>query len=363
MTGRFFLLLLLLAVVLFHAGIGVEASLDYSIVGYSPEDLDSEEQLFNLFESWLHKHEKSYESVLEMHHRFTIFKDNLRYINSHIVQHKTSHWLGLNNLADLTHEEFKARYFGILPPGVKRLRRTENFMYANVHAPASLDWRAKGAVTPVKDQGNCGIGSVEGINAIKTGHLISLSEQQLVDCDDNDGVAMVGSWITHSVTSWKTVGLTQKLTIHTRAQMTPIVVSINSYQGIPMNNETVLLQAASNQSISVSIEASGRDFQLYAGGVFTGSCGRDLDHGVLAVGYAASSGLEYWIIKNSWGTGWGQKGYIFMERLGAKNLNGICGINMDPSYPIKTGPNPHSDAYALPSRLAGHQEASSWAFF
>ncbi len=87
--------------------------------------------------------------------------------------------------------------------------------------------------------------------------------------------------------------------------------------------------------------------------MFTGSCGRDLDHGFLVVGYAASSGLEYWIIKNSWGTGWGQKGYIFMERLGAKNLNGICGINMDPSYPIKTGPNPHSDAYALPSRLAG----------
>ncbi len=152
----FFLLLLLLAVVLFHAGIGVEASLDYSIVGYSPEDLDSEEQLFILFESWLHKHEKSYESVLEMHHRFTIFKDNLRYINSHNLQQKTSDWLGLNNLADLTNEEFKARYFGILPPRVKRLRRTENFMYANVDAPSSLDWRAKGAVTPVKDQGNCG---------------------------------------------------------------------------------------------------------------------------------------------------------------------------------------------------------------
>ncbi|CAK9196942.1 unnamed protein product [Sphagnum troendelagicum] len=348
MAGKFFLLLLLLAVVLFHAGIGVEASLDYPIVGYSPEDLDSEEQLFNLFESWLHKHEKSYESVLEMHHRFTIFKDNLRYINSHNVQHKTSHWLGLNNLADLTHEEFKARYFGILPPRVKRLRRTENFLYANVHAPASLHWRAKGAVTPVKDQGNCGIGSVEGINAIKTGHLISLSEQQLVDCDDNDG-GCDGGLMDNAFSYIRENG--------------GIVVSINSYQDMPMNNETALLQAASKQSISVSIEASGRDFQLYAGGVLTGSCGRDLDHGVLVVGYAASSGLEYWIVKNSWGTGWGQKGYVFMERLGAKNLNGICGINMDPSYPIKTGPNPHSDAYALPSRLAGHQKACSWAFF
>jgi xylem cysteine proteinase len=93
MAGKSFLLLLLLAVVFLHAGIGVEASLDHSIVGYAPEDLNSEEQLLNLFESWLHKHEKSYESVLEMHHRFTIFKDNLRYINSHNMQQKTSYWL------------------------------------------------------------------------------------------------------------------------------------------------------------------------------------------------------------------------------------------------------------------------------
>jgi xylem cysteine proteinase len=156
MAGKSFHLLLLLAVVLVHVGIGVEASLDHSIVGYAPEDLSSEEQLLNLFESWLHKHEKSYESILEMHHRFTIFKDNLRYINSHNMQQNTSYWLGLNNLADLTYEEFKARYFGIVPPRVKRLPRTENFKYANVHAPPSFDWRARGAVTPVKDQKQCG---------------------------------------------------------------------------------------------------------------------------------------------------------------------------------------------------------------
>ncbi|CAK9861730.1 unnamed protein product, partial [Sphagnum jensenii] len=355
MAGKFFLLLLLLAVVLFHAGIGVEASLDHSIVGYSPEDLDSEDQLFNLFESWLHKHEKSYDSVLEMDHRFTIFKDNLRYINSHNLQQKTSYWLGLNSLADLTNEEFKARYFGILPPRVKRLRKTENFMYANVRAPASLDWRAKGAVTPVKNQEECGscwafsaIGAVEGINAIETRHLISLSEQQLVDCDNinDDGcggglmdnafmyIIQNGGVDTEADYPYKGTGDT--------CQRNKIVVSIDRYEDVPINNETALLQAASMQPISVAIEASGQDFQLYAGGVFTGSCGTDLDHGVVVVGYGASSGLKYWIVKNSWGTGWGQKGYILMERLGTQNPNGLCGINMGPSYPIKTGPKPHS---------------------
>jgi hypothetical protein len=93
-------------------------------------------------------------------------------------------------------------------------------------------------------------------------------------------------------------------------------------------------------------------------GVLTGPCGTELDHGVLVVGYGSSWGLDYWIVKNSWGAGWGQNGYIFMERLGSNNRNGLCGINMNPSYPIKTGPNPPS---THSSRLGGHQEASSWA--
>jgi hypothetical protein len=93
-------------------------------------------------------------------------------------------------------------------------------------------------------------------------------------------------------------------------------------------------------------------------GVFTGPCGKKLNHGVLVVGYGSSSGLDYWIVKNSWSTGWGENGYILMERLGSNNSNGLCGINMHPLYPIKTGPNPCS---ANSSRLGGHQEASSWA--
>ncbi|KAM7500738.1 hypothetical protein LguiA_025152 [Lonicera macranthoides] len=108
---------------------------------------------------------------------------------------------------------------------------------------------------------------------------------------------------------------------------------INGYEKVPANNEIALLKAVANQPISVSIDASGYAFQLYSSGAFTGECGTDLDHGVTAVGYGTTSdGTKYWLVKNSWGTSWGDSGYIMMERdVAAKE--GLCGIAMDSSYP------------------------------
>jgi xylem cysteine proteinase len=113
-------------------------------------------------------------------------------------------------------------------------------------------------------------------------------------------------------------------------------ITISGYEDVPRNNEQALLKALAHQPLSVAIEASGRNFQFYRGGVFDGPCGTDLDHGVAAVGYGTEKkGHDYIIVKNSWGPHWGEKGYIRMKR-GAGKRQGLCGINKMASYPTKT---------------------------
>lgn len=166
---------------------------EFSIVGYSPDDLTCIDKLINLFESWIEKHGKMYESIEEKVQRFEIFKENLEHINERNKNVK-NYWLGLNEFADLRHEDFKEKYLGLKNiKGEKREASSseEEFSYRDfVEVPKSVDWRKKGAVTPVKNQGSCGscwafstVAAVEGINQIVTGNLTSLSEQELIDCD------------------------------------------------------------------------------------------------------------------------------------------------------------------------------------
>ena len=126
------------------------------------------------------------------------------------------------------------------------------------------------------------------------------------------------------------------------------VVTIDSYEDVPVNDEKALMSAVAHQPVSVAIEGGGRAFQLYRSGVFTGRCGTDLDHGVVAVGYGTDKGKDYWIVRNSWGPNWGESGYVKMER----NINattGKCGIAMEASYPVKNGPNPPNPGPSPPS--------------
>ncbi|KAI7739280.1 hypothetical protein M8C21_017510 [Ambrosia artemisiifolia] len=115
------------------------------------------------------------------------------------------------------------------------------------------------------------------------------------------------------------------------------IVSLDGYEDVPPENEKALMKAVAHQPVSVGIEASGRAFQLYSSGVLTGSCGTNLDHGVVVVGYGSENGKDYWIVRNSWGPNWGEDGYIRMERNKVDTRAGMCGITMMASYPVKYG--------------------------
>ncbi|CAL5375128.1 unnamed protein product [Camellia sinensis] len=175
-----------------------------------------------------------------------------------------------------------------------------------------------------------------------------MSEQELVDCDNKENAGCNGGLMDLAFEFIKQKGgiTTEENYPYNAADRTCDVskenypvVSIDGHENVPANDEDALMKAAANQPISVAIDTGGSDFQFYSEGVFTGGCGTELDHGVAIVGYGTTlDGTKYWIVKNSWGTEWGEKGYIRMQRA-ISDKEGLCGIAMEASYPIKSSSN------------------------
>uniref|UniRef100_A0ACD5TL50 Uncharacterized protein n=1 Tax=Avena sativa TaxID=4498 RepID=A0ACD5TL50_AVESA len=322
----------------------------------------TEAQVRAMYDRWLARHGRSHNAVGEHDRRLRAFWNNLKIVDAHnrnADAGASGFRLGMNRFADLTNDEFRAAYLGAAAHG-RHAVVGERYRHDGVEAlPEYVDWREKGAVAPVKNQGHCGscwafsaVGAVEGVNKIVTGELVTLSEQELVECARNgqnsgcnggmmedafDFIARNGGIDTEE--DYPYTGKDSGRCDHAKRSRT--VVSIDGFESVPENDELSLKKAVAHQPVSVGIEAGGPEFQLYESGVFTGRCGTELDHGVVAVGYGTTDdGKDYWIVRNSWGPSWGEGGYIRMERNVTAARTGKCGIAMMASYPVKTGPNP-----------------------
>jgi KDEL-tailed cysteine endopeptidase len=313
--------------------------------------LDGSDYEFERFKHFRSLFLKDYKTIEEEVNRFRIFRENLRIIDSHNSVLGQNFTMGVNQFTDLTPEEFKTVYASGLKTSVG-LYGCKSFSSSASGAPSAIDWRTLGAVTSVKDQGQCGscwtfsaTGAIEGAWAISTGKLVDLSEEQLVECATGvsygshgcSGGQMDGAFkyvIEHGQCSLSAYPYTSGTGKSGTCQKCSAVAHISTCSDVKPNDQLSLKAAVAQQPVAIAIEADTRYFQSYSSGVLTSSsCGTNLDHGVLIVGYGEENGQKYWLVKNSWSTTWGDNGYVKIARSESTNDAGICGIAMQPSFP------------------------------
>ncbi|NXI43264.1 CATS protein, partial [Galbula dea] len=299
---------------------------------------------------WKKTYGKEYPHEQEEGSRRLTWEQNLRLVTLHNLEHSLglhSYELGMNHLADMTSEEVAALLTGLsAAPGPKGVSSYRPQPVREL--PDTVDWREKGCVTEVKNQGACGscwafsaVGALECQVKLKTGKLVSLSAQNLVDCSmmygnkgcsggfmtsafqyiiDNEGIDSDESY------PYTAQNGTCQYNASTRA------ATCSRYVELPYGDEAALKDAvATIGPVSVAIDATQPTFFLYRSGVYDDPrCTQEVNHGVVAIGYGTLGDKDYWLVKNSWGVTFGDQGYVRMVR----NRGNHCGIASYPSYPL-----------------------------
>jgi C1A family cysteine protease len=320
-----------------------QASIDKQTLSFIQGNSNHEWSLFGHF---VEEFERVYDNFEEFSERFQIFRDNLKFIVKHNNEQNNS-TLGLSRFSDMTHDEYQHFVSQSGYNNNKWKLKCSSYDGDGRDVEREIDWREQGVVNEPRDQGNAGTcwafsttTSVESAHAIKTGNLYDLSEQQLVDCDrrssGTNGGEMSFGMIYLIGNGGQCLESSYPYTAtDTQCHDCKVAVTISDCYKIEEGNELAMKEILNQQPISVAIDASSREFQHYNSGViYSSSCYKELNHGVAVVGYGTENNQKYWIVKNSWGTGYGEDGYVLIGRSDtSNNKNSVCGIAMDSSYP------------------------------
>ena len=310
------------------------------------------DELVAVFAQWKREHTRTYASAAEEAQRFANFK-----VHVALAGQKPRY----NGLADLSVEEFETKYKGC---GRAPVRSEADAVWTPTSeearaVPESFDWRTKGMVTPVKNQAQCGscwsfstTGSIESAWAIAGHPLVSLSEQDLVSCDNKDGNdGCGGGWPYRAVdyiakngiateASYPYVSGTGKVPACTKEGHVKADAAVTGHYNVASNESAMAAYVTSHGPLSITVDAMTQLWWPYTGGIMKGCCNKANDHAVLIVGFGVDAGTKYWTIKNSWDTTWGEKGYLRLERDSDQ-----CGIKTDPMFPLMQGvPGPPTPA-------------------
>ncbi|XP_051223828.1 ervatamin-B [Lolium perenne] len=347
-----------LALLLCLASLLQQASLIAANPPHEPPPDDSREK----FAKWATKYAKTYPSHEEEEKRFGIFKDNTNQIGAFRAQTSTTVVVGgfgpqtittvrvgMNRFGDLQADEFAQQFTGFNSTGFRPAE--PSFIPKYTWKPCCVDWRSSGAVTGVKFQGSClscwafaSVAAIEGMNKIRTGELVSLSEQELVDCDSGSSGCGGGRVDTALALVAARGGITSEADypysgFNGKCDVDKLLfdhdASVKGFKAVPINDESQLELAVAQQPVTVYVDASTWQFQFYSGGIFRGPCSGDpakVNHAITIVGYCEEFGEKFWLAKNSWSNDWGEQGYIKL----AKDVawpTGTCALASSPFYP------------------------------